>query len=55
MVQCQVVRLLAAVLTTLGFFVILLQPPDGEALLVGRAGKAPEAPTFALDDVPTCT
>ena len=55
MVKCRVVRLLAAVLPTLGLLVVLLQPPDGEALLVGRVGQAPEAPTLALDDVPTCT
>ena len=55
MVQCRVVRLLASILTTLGLLVVLLQPPEGEAVLVGRVSQAPEAPTLALDDVPVCT
>ena len=44
MVKRQVVRLLTAILTTLGLLVVLLQPPDGEALLIGGVGQAPEAP-----------
>ena len=55
MMQCWVMRLLAAVLPTLSLLVVLLQPSDGEAVLVGRVGQAPEAPTCALDDVPACT
>ena len=51
MVQFWVVRLLASVLTTLSLLVVLLQPPDGEAVLVGGVSQAPEAPTLALDDV----
>ena len=54
-VKCQVVRLFAAVLTALGLLVVLLQPPNGEALLVGGVGQAPETPALALNDVPTCT
>ena len=49
------VGLLAAVLPTLGLLVVLLQPPDGEALLAGGVGKAPEAPAFALHNVPPST
>ena len=53
--KCRVVRLLAAVLPTLGLLVVLLQPPDGEAFLVGGVGQAPEAPAPALDNVPAGT
>ena len=46
MVKCQVVGLLTAVLPTLGLLAVLLQPPDGEALLAGGVGQAPEAPAL---------
>ena len=55
MVKCRVVGLLTAVLATLGLLVVLLQPSDGEALLAGRVGQAPETPALAFNDVPPST
>ena len=55
MVKCRVVRLLAAVLTALGRLVVLLQPPNGEALLVDGVSQAPETPALALNNVPPDT
>ena len=55
MVKRWVVGLLAAFLPALGLLVVLLQPPDGEALLTGGVGKALEAPAFALHYVPPST
>ena len=55
MVQCRVVWQFATVLTTLGLLVILLQPPDGVAVLVSRVGHTPGAPLLAFDNVPPPT
>ena len=55
MLKCRVVGLLTAVLPTLRLLVVLLQPPDGEALLAGGVGKAPETPAFAHDNIPPST
>ena len=55
MVQYGVVRQLASVLTTFSPLVVLLQPSDGVAVLVGGVGHTPGAPLPALENVPPCT
>ena len=49
------VGLLAAILPTLWLLAVLLQPPDSKTIFVSRMGKAPEAPAFALYNVPPST
>ena len=54
-VQSRMVGLLTAILPTLRLFVVLLQPPDSKTIFISRMGKAPEAPAFALYNVPPST
>jgi hypothetical protein len=55
MMESWVVRLLAAILTTLCLLAFPFQPANSKTILISRMTKAPKAPAFALHDIPLST